>query len=708
MKKSTIFVIILLLVAGYFFFDLGQFFSFEFLKTSRESLQQIYQSHEGLTILVYFLLYLLVAALALPGAAVMSLAGGTIFGFTKGFVIVSFASSIGALLAFVVSRYLFRDLVERKYGNWLKDINNGLKRDGLFYLFTLRLIPVFPFFIINLGFSITPVKAWAFYWVSQLGMLPGTVLYVNAGTQLGKIESPSEILSPQIILSFAVLGIFPVIARKVIRFFRRQKKSRNFKKPSSFDYNVTVIGAGSGGLVASLIAAAVKAKVLLVERDKMGGDCLNTGCVPSKAFIHSARMLKQAERAKDWGFRSASVDFDFADVMERVQEVIETVAPHDSVERFTDLGVDVVIDDAEVVSPWEVRVGGKTITTRNIILATGAKPYIPEIPGVEEVKPLTSDSVWDLRKLPESLVVVGGGPIGSELAQAFARFGSKVTIIEAYHCVLSREDDDVSRFICHVFESEGIRVLKNHRVTRFENKGGEKIVVCQSGDKEISVKADEVFLALGRRANVSGFGLEKLNISLNDNGTIRTDPFLRTDYPNIYAVGDVAGPYQFTHFASHQAWYASVNALFSPFRKFRADYRVVPRTTFTDPQVAQVGLTEKEAVANDISYEVVKYDISELDRAIAEGENQGFVKALTVPGKDKILGAAIVGPHAGELITEFVSAMKHKYGLNHILGTIHVYPTFSEANKFSAGNWKKAHAPQWLMKWLKRFHSWRR
>ncbi|MBC8401259.1 MAG: dihydrolipoyl dehydrogenase [Candidatus Marinimicrobia bacterium] len=707
-QKIILTVLIIALVAVYFIFDLGQFLNFEYLKEQQVQFQVFYQQNRLLTIGTFALTYIGVTMLSIPGAVILTLAGGAIFGFWLGTIVVSFASTSGATLAFFNCRYLFRDLFQDKLKDKLKIINAGVERDGALFLFTMRLAPLFPFFLVNAAFAKTFLNIWTFGWVSQIGMLAGTMVYVNAGTQLAKLESLAGILSPQMLLAFILLGIFPLLAKKGAEIIKRRKVMRKFKRPKKFDYNIVVIGAGSGGLVVAYIAAAVKAKVALIEKQKMGGDCLNTGCVPSKALLRSAKMLHYAKRAEDWGFKSTEVNFDFADVMERVQGIIKQIEPHDSVERFTSLGVEVFEGEAQVVDPFRVRVNGVTLTTRNIILASGAAPLIPPIPGIKEVNPLTSDSLWQIRKLPERLIVVGGGPIGSEMAQAMSRFGSKVSLVEAYDCVLYREDKDVSDHLCQTFVNEGIDVLVNHRVKKFEMQADHKVVICESDGKEVRIECDEVLLALGRKANISGYGLEELGVELRNNDTIQVDEFLRTNYPNIYAVGDVTGPFQFTHFASHQAWYAAVNSLFSPLKKFKADYRVIPWTTFTDPEVARVGINEKEAQEKNIAYEVVKYDIGELDRAIADGENNGFVKILTVPGKDKILGVTIIGPHAGDILGEFVTAMKYKLGLNKILGTIHVYPTISEANKYAAGNWKKAHAPQKILRWLKKFHAWRR
>jgi len=595
-------------------------------------------------------------------------------------------------------------------------VNKGIEKDGAFYLFSLRLIPVVPFLVINLVMGITPMKAVVFYLVSQVGMLAGTAVYVNAGAELGAVEefSTAGILSLPLLLSFALLAIFPFIARAIVGIVQRRKVYKNYPKPSFFDTNMVVIGAGSAGLVSSYIAAAVKAKVTLVEKHKMGGDCLNTGCVPSKALIKAARTVNDIHKAKDLGIHVAEPTIDFPAVMERVRQVIRDIEPHDSVERYSSLGVDCLQGEAKIISPWEVSVDGKTITTRNIVIATGARPFVPPIPGLDQLDYLTSDNLWGINELPKRLLVLGGGPVGCELAQAFSRLGSKVTIVMRRSHLMPREDEDVSEFVRRKFIEEGIEVLTDHQPVSFEIREGENTVLLETTDKSTDenktkeVSFDKVLVALGRKANTEKLGLENLDIELNPNGTVTVDEYLRSRYPNIYACGDVAGPYQFTHTASHQAWYVAVNALFGRFKKFKVDYSVVPWATFTDPEVAHVGLSEADARAKGIPYEITKYGIDDLDRAIADNTAEGFVKVLTVPGKDKILGATIVGYHAGDLLTEFVTAMKQGLGLKKILGTIHSYPTISEANKFAAGEWSRAHAPQLLLKWVEKFHGWQR
>ena len=714
MKKSKILLltVIIIAIAAFFLFDLQRYLTLDALQEQHAAIEAWRSAHPGSAVTIYALIYIVVTALSLPGAAVMTLAGGAIFGLLWGTVIVSFASSIGATLAFLAARFLFRDAVKSRFGDRLQAIDAGIERDGAFYLFTLRLVPVFPFFIINLVMGLTALRTWTFYWVSQLGMLAGTIVYVNAGTQLAKLTSLSGILSPALLGSFALLGLFPLLAKKLLEVIGRRKVYRKWQKPKRFDNNLIVIGAGSGGLVTSYIAAAVKARVTLIEKHKMGGDCLNTGCVPSKALIRSGKWLAQLRRAEEFGIRQASADFDFADIMQRVLKVIKTVAPHDSIDRYTELGVDVIEGEANIISPWEVQVktadGVKNLTSRSIVIAAGARPFVPRIPGIDSSGYLTSDNVWNLRVLPKRLVVLGGGPIGCELTQCFARLGSQVTQVEMAPRLLVREDLEVSDMVAARFRREGVDVRLEHTAKEFIIENGEKILLAEHQGQVVKIAFDQVLVAIGRAANIQGYGVDELGIALSPRKTIATNPFQETNYPNIYACGDVAGPYQFTHTAAHQAWYAAVNALFGQFWRFRTDYSVIPWSTFTDPEVARVGLNEQEAKGQGIDYEVAVYGIDDLDRAIADGEAHGFVKVLTQPGKDRILGVTIVGEHAGDLLAEFVLAMKHGIGLNKILGTIHIYPTLAEANKYVAGVWKRQHAPQGLLRWLDRYHAWRR
>ena len=701
------------LVALYRHFGLGELLTLDRLKESRDALGALYDTRPAATLLAYFVVYVLATAVSIPGAAVLTLAGGAIFGFWTGLLVVSFASSLGALLAFLAARYLLRDTVQSRFGKALASINDGVRRDGTFYLLTLRLVPLFPFWLINLLMGLTPIGAARFYLVSQLGMLAGTAVYVNAGTQLAEIRSPSDVLSPALLGSFVLLGVFPLIAKAVVGWLQARKVYARWPRPAGFERNLVVIGAGAGGLVSAYIAAAVKAKVTLVEGHRMGGDCLNYGCVPSKALIRSATLAKELREAHRLGIRDARGEVDFPAVMQRVHEVIRAIEPHDSVERYTGLGVEVLQGRARITSPWTVEValadgGTRTLSTRSIVLATGAEPFVPPIPGLQDTGFLTSDTLWSLAELPRRLVVLGGGPIGCELAQAFARLGSQVTQVEMAPRVMLREDPEVAQLVADSLRADGVALLTGHQAVRAEVVDGEKRLVVREGERETALPFDQLLCAVGRSPRVTGYGLEELGIPLTPRRTVETNAWLQTLYPNIYAVGDVAGPYQLTHVAAHQAWYAAVNALFGRFRKFRADYSVIPWTTFTDPEVARVGLSETEAREQDVPFEVTRYGIDDLDRAIADGNAHGFVKVLTVPGKDRILGVTIVGHHAGDLLAEYVLAMKHGLGLNKVLGTIHTYPTMAEANKYAAGDWKRAHAPKKLLEWVARYHAWER
>lgn len=687
-----------------------QWLTLDALKSQADALTAAVAAHPVRAAALFFVTYVLVTAVSIPGAAVMTLAAGALFGLVQGTVLVSFASSIGATLAFLVARFGFRDALRARFGERLRALDAGIARDGAFYLFTLRLVPAFPFFLVNLLSGLTSLRTWTFYWISQVGMLPATIVYVLAGTQLAKVRSLGDILSPGLLGAFVALGLLPLLLKALLGWLSARRVYAGHRKPRRFDYNLIAIGAGSAGLVTSYIGAAVKAKVALVEKHRMGGDCLNTGCVPSKALIRSARLLAEAREAPKYGLNSLTADFDFATVMERVQQVIARIAPHDSVERYTGLGVDVIEGEAKLVSPWEVEVDGRRISACSIVIATGARPLVPDIPGLDAIEALTSDSVWSLRELPRRLLVLGGGPIGCELAQCFARFGAQVHLVEMAPRLLPREDPEVGSLVAARLAHDGVKVATSHRALRFlpaeDGQGGTLVAEADGG--EVRIGFDRVLLALGRTPNTTGFGLEELGVALGPRGHVAVDGLLRTNFPNILVAGDVAGPYQFTHMASHQAWYAALNGLLAPFWSFKVDYRVVPWVTFTDPEVARVGLSEEEARAQGIAVEVTRYGIDDLDRAIADGSDEGFVKVLTPPGRDRILGACIVGAHAGELLPEFVLAMKHGLGLNEILGTIHVYPTMSEANKYVAGAWRRAHAPKTALRFAERLFTWRR
>jgi len=708
MPKTRILVIaaiIILLIAAYSL-NLHELISLENFRARQDIVSNWVDMNPWLSAAAFFAIYVAITAVNIPGAAIMTLIGGALFGLLKGTVIVSFASTIGATIAFILSRYIARDYIEDRFPSIVRKINNGVEADGPYYLFTLRLIPAFPFWMINMAMGLTRLPASVYYWVSQIGMLPATIVYVNAGTQISQIESLAGILSPQLIGSFVLLGLFPLLARKVMNYFSARKKrlsAGRFTRPKDFDTNLVVIGAGSGGLVTAYIAAAAGAKVTLIEKDKMGGDCLNTGCVPSKALIRSSRIKSYIDRSLEYGLTAGTSKTDFPAVMRRIKDVIATIEPHDSVERYTSLGVDCVAGNAQITSPWEVQVNGQSIRTRSIAIASGGSPAIPPIPGLAELNFLSSENLWSLQELPDRLLVLGGGAIGCELAQAFSRLGSEVTIVEMLPRLLANEDEVVSAEIEAAFLRDGIEIRSGCRATGFEQNGESSLLTCVDADGEHRISFDQVLVATGRRGNSEGLGLERLGIEANKDGTIPVNEYLQTVWPNIFACGDVAGPYQLTNAAAHQAWYCAMNALFGSFWKLAVDYTVIPRAVFCDPEVASVGLNEQTAIEQKIPYELTSYGIDDLDRAIADGEAKGFIKVLTPPNSDKILGVTIVGPHAGEIISEYVLAMRNGLGLGKILGTVHIYPTLAEANKFAAGNWRKQHLSKRMLKlsrWL--------
>lgn len=701
---------ILIIFGAVKYYELDQYLTFDYFKQQRRNFLYLYEASPVTVVGIFMAIYILVAALSIPGVTVLTVGAGSLFGLGWGTIIVSFASTLGAVCAFLVCRFLLQDFVERRFSDILTKINKGIIQEGNSYLFALRLVPLFPFFVINAVVGLTRMNVFSFYWVSQIGMLPGTLLYVNVGRELSTLDSLSNIISFRFLLSFALLGIFPLVMKRLISSYRSAKIYNPYRrhKPKIFDYNAVVIGAGSGGLSAAYVAAAVKAKVALVEKSLMGGDCLNTGCVPSKALIRSAKSAHEMKKkAGELGLEQVKYKVNFPKVMSGVRGVVKKVATHDSVERYTKLGVDCISDEAMIKTPWsvELKYQKKTITTRNIIIATGAVPLVPSFPGLKKIKYLTSDNLWKLKKLPKNLLVLGGGPIGCEMAQSFQRLGSTVTQLEMDR-IMGVEDPQVSKFIANKLRSEGVKVLEDHMAKEFIVNQGKKFIVAEHEGKAKKIQFDEVIIALGRRARVEGYGLERLRVPLRTNKTIASDDFLRTSYSNIFVCGDVTGPYQLTHAAGYQAWVATVNALFGSFMKFKVNYSVLPWCTFTDPEVASVGINETKAKKMGIAYEVSEYGLNDLDRAITDRSDEGFVRVITSKGKDNILGATVVGVHADLLLLEFIAGMKHRFGLNKILSTAHIYPSMGEANKYVAGIWRKAHLNPGLMKWVGKFHRW--
>lgn len=709
MKISKAVLLLLLVVAAsvLYFGGLSEYLSLQGLQSLLGDARAYADARPWAAALGFAAVYVVATALSIPGATILTLFAGAVFGLRTGSVIVAISATLGATLAMLSARYLFRDAVRAKFSDRLKTIDAGIEREGGFYLFALRLAPVFPFFVINLAMGLTGIRTRTYAWVSLIGMLPGTLVFVNAGRELGKLQSVGDILSLPLGIAFTALALLPLIARKVLGALRARRVYRGWTKPKHFDRNLIVIGAGAAGLVTSYIAATVRAKVTLIEKAEMGGDCLNRGCVPSKALIRAAHAAAEVDRAPEFGIPAERGMPDFGMVMAHVRASIAAIEPNDSVERYTELGVEVIQGEANIVSPWEVEVNGQRLSARNLVIATGARPFVPPIPGLDTVPYCTSDTFWALESLPQRILILGGGPIGCELAQSLARFDCDVSIIEMAPQLLAREDADAAMVVQIALERDGVRVLLGHKAVEARAGDPNRLAVEHEGTRE-ELPFDLLLVAVGRTANVDGFGLETLGIPLRKNRTIETDDCLRTKFPNILAVGDVTGPFQLTHAGAHQAWYAAVNALFGRFKSFKTDYRVMPAATYTDPELARVGINEREAEAQGIAVEVIVHPFSELDRAIAEGATEGFVKVLVPPGKDRILGATIVGARAGDLIAIFALAMKHNIGLDKILGTVFAYPTFAEAAKFAAGTRRKRHKPERALAWLQRYHDWNR
>ena len=658
--------------------------------------------HLAVSALAYAALYVAFAALSLPGAWTMSVAGGALFGPWIGVPLVSFSSTLGATVAMLLARTVFRDAVEARFPDFVARVNRGVARDGARYLFAARLTPLVPFFAVNLGVGLTRMRVSTFVLVTLVGALPIVILYVVAGQQFASIAAPQDILSARIVVALIALAAAPFAAKGLGAWRESRAALAAWPRPRRFDYNLIVVGAGSAGLVAAMIAAAARARVLLIEQGAMGGDCLNTGCVPSKALIRSAKLAHEGRRPEALGL-TGRLDPDFAAVMARVRAVVAKVAPHDSAERYRGLGAEVISARARLLDPWTVEVDGRRVTSRRIVVATGAEPILPPIPGLSDVAPLTSETLWALSERPARLLVVGGGAIGCELAQSFARLGSATTLIEGAPRLIAREDEEVREAMRALLAADGVAVIEGVAVAAFARGESECVAHLADGGR---IAFDRVVVAVGRRPRTRGFGLEELG--LLDGGRLVVDERLRTRLPTIYAAGDVLGQLQFTHAAGQYGVLAASHALLGPLKPGKARLSAFPMAIYTDPEIARVGLNETEARERGVRYETTRYDLSELDRAIADGADRGFVKVLTRPGKDRILGVTIVGARAGEMLGEFTLAMRHGLGLGAILNTIHPYPGWNDAARAVAGQWRRAHAPQWALRLSGRVFAWLR
>lgn len=707
-KYLILFLLILILILYYLFFP-KEYLSLAFVKENINSIKNYVNYNYTTSALSYLIIYSLSSALAIPSALILTLSSGILFGLVPGILLTSLGSTLGAVLAFLISRYLFLDLFKSKFRNQYEQMDKEIKKNGNLHLLTLRLVPIFPFWLVNLLMGLSEISLWRYLFISFAGMIPATIVYVYAGLSLSSISELRDVISPSIFFSLLLLSILPYVLRAVVNYYLKKKLYRHYKKPRAFDYNLIIIGGGSAGLVTTFIARILKAKVAIIEKEKMGGDCLNTGCVPSKSLIKIAKIISYGKTPSSWGLKNINIDFSFEDIMNKIHSIIKEIEPHDSIVRYTQLGAECFLGQAQILSPWEVQIGEKIISAKYLVIATGARPIIPQIPGIESISPLTSENIWQLKKQPARLGILGGGVIAAELAQAFSRLGSSVFIIEESSRILSREDEDASGLIHEIFIKEGIKIYTSHTLKKCEKSGDEKILLCIDREgREISLVCDQLFIAIGRKATTSGFGLEKIKLDLNDNGSIKVNEYMQTSLPNIFACGDVAGPFNLTHAASHQAWHTTVNALLGFIKMFKINYSVLPVCTYTDPEIATVGYSKAELIKKSIPFEETIFPMKDLDRAIIEGETCGFVKVFTPPNSDKILGVVIISAEASTMILEFTLAMKHNLGLNKILNTIHAYPGMGEANKYLAGRWKQRKSRLNLLKALERFHTFSR
>ncbi len=688
-KKVGLIVLIIVCVIAYYRLDGNQYLNLENIKLHHQELLSAYQQNPFSFSLFYFFVYVVLVALSFPGATVLSLAGGYIFGFIKGLLIINWASTIGASVAFLMARFFFKDFLQRKFHHTFLKINQGMDREGNQYLLTLRLIPIFPFFLINILMGLTNISFWRFFIVSLIGMLPGTAVYVWAGTTLQNVNSVSDIFTSKMITIFFLVGLIPIIQSKFLIYLKQRKNYLKFSKPKKFDYNLIVIGGGAAGLVNAYIAANLKAKVLLVEESNMGGECLNYGCVPSKALISLSNTKKYSKT-------------NFAELKNEISNIIQSIAPHDSIDRYSNMGVDCEKGKANLISPFEIQINGKTFSGKKIVIATGAKPFYPTIDGLDKNKVFDYESVWKLEKLPDHLVIIGGGAIGCELALAFSKLGSKVSIIEQ-NAVLASEDRDMVNHVLTGLRTSTINIFENCKIISVNHD--ENKIIFENENKITEIHFEHLLLACGKVGNTEAIS-SNLNFDLDSRNYIVVNEYLETvKYRNIYACGDVNGLKQLTNAASHQAWYTSINALFGTWKKFRIEHDFIPHAVFIEPELARVGLNELDAKRKSIEYDLYLFDASDLDRNLIERNKLGKIKVLTIKNTDQILGVTIVGEAASEILAEFVLAMKYHLGLNKVLATSHIYPSFSEQNKYVAGVWKKNSVPKYIYKILKKYHQ---
>lgn len=698
---------------AYFTFDLGQYFTLAYFRSQHAAIHAQYAEQPWYAALVFIVIYIPVAATSLPGGALMTLAAGAFFGALWGTVVISIASTIAATITFLGSRFWFRDLIQNKFSDSLRLINSGIERDGALYLFLIRLTPLFPFFVVNVVMGLTPIPTLTFIWVSQIGMIPVTAILVNAGTEVAALDDLSGLLSPGLVASLIFCGVLPLLGRKLAAYLRSRRLLRRYAKPKQFDCNLICLGGSKAAIVAANAAASMKAKVMLIAPPTKPDGALVSGDALSKELVRCAQFLFETHRAHQRGIRSVRTSCDLADLVAEVQRRIADQQRY-AAEWCSKHGITCISGEPMIVSPYAVKVRDRTLTTRSIVIATGSRMSIPIIAGIEKTNYYTADTLLALRVPPRRLLVVGGGSSGCELAQLFARLGSQVTLIETQQRLLASEDADVSELLLCQFQREGIDVRLGCLAQEFTVTEDRKaLLYSRTGGAQRTperVEFDELIVACGRIADTHDIGLEALGISVGDDGTVDVDEHLQTVYPNIYACGDVAAPFRFSHGAMSEASYAAFNALFR-LKRYKVNYSLMPWSALTDPEIARIGINEQEAATRAITHETAQYSYDESpDRLTATHEGEGLIKALTVPGKDKILGVTIVGPNASQLIAEFALAMAHGIGLSKMRATRHPYTGMGGVQRqATVPGWAMSgQEPIWLSRTLERFHTWQR
>lgn len=694
-------------------------------------------------------LYVVATVLFVPGS-LLTLGAGAVFGVALGSVCVSISATLGATAAFLVGRYLARDAIARKIEKHEKfaTIDRAVADEGWKIVLLTRLSPVFPFTLLNYAFGLTRVKLSHYVLASWIGMIPGTVMYVYLGSLVNvgaghrqrttgewvlygvgllatvtvtvfvtrlarralakKIGSTETVQSSKEIMS---VPSAPVLVRPADAHNARLVSNvhpPDWQNPSPAPcYNLVVIGAGTAGLVTAAGAAGLGAKVALVEKSLLGGDCLNVGCVPSKAVIRSGRAVFDAKEAGPFGVRVGKpVEIDFSAVMERMRKLRADLSPHDSAQRFANLGVDVFLGEARFASPDTVEVAGQTLRFKRAVIATGARAVEPPILGLAEAGYLTNETVFNLTQRPARLAVIGGGPIGCELAQAFQRLGSQVSLLHKNAHLLDREDMEAAALVQKAFIREGVALHLNATITRVERSAGGKLVYYEAQGKEETLAVDEILAGAGRAPNIEGLNLEAAGVRYDRRKGVLVNDCLQTSNPHIYGAGDVCLAWKFTHAADFSARIVIQNALFLGRKK--ASTLTMPWCTYTDPEIAHVGLYERDARERGVEVDTYVREFKEVDRAVLDGEEDGFVKFHVKKGHDEILGATIVARHAGEMISEISVAMAARIGLGKLASVIHPYPTQAEALRQCGDAYNRTRLTPTVKKWMGRWLAWQR